>query len=261
MTTESSSGGGPGVRVGRRLHSQRGRPSRPVRAARAEWTSIGQSAVDVPQEWSKTATLDLFRRWRLEGDRDAREDLVRIHLPLARKLAARYVRTHEPFDDLVQVASLGLIKAIDRFDPDRGVTFSSFAVPTMLGELKRHFRDKGSAVHLPRGLQELVLRVQSAEATLGSQTGHSPAVTEIAAYLDVDTESVLEALDAIAARDASSLDAPIEHDTQEGAITRHDICGAEDERYALIDTTASLSTALKGLRPSDRRMLALRSAS
>ena len=157
----------------------------------------------------------------------------------------------------MQVASLGLIKAIDRFDPDRGVSFTSFAVPTMLGELKRHFRDKGSAVHLPRGLQELVLRVQNAEATLGSQTGHSPTVTEIAAYLDADSESVLEALDAIAARDAYSLDAPIAPDTQDEPITRHDICGAEDERYALIDTTASLSTALTRLRPTDRRLLTL----
>ena len=122
----------------------------------------------MPEKWGQTATLDLFRRWRLEGDQRAREELVRIHLPLARKLAGRYVRTHEPFDDLMQVASLGLIKAIDRFDPDRGVSFTSFAVPTILGELKRHFRDKGAAVHLPRGLQELVLRVQNAEATLSS---------------------------------------------------------------------------------------------
>ena len=183
---------------------------------------------------------------------------MRIHLPLARKLAARYVRTREPFDDLVQVASLGLIKAIDRFDPDRGGTFSSFAVPTILGELKRHFRDKGSAIHLPRGLQELVLRVQSAEATLSAQTGHSPTLTEIAAYLDVDTESVLEALEAITARDAYSLDAPVAPDTEDGSVTSHDVWGAEDERYALIDTTVSLSTALKGLRPTDRRILALR---
>ena len=212
----------------------------------------------MPEKWGQTATRDLFRRWRLEGDQRAREELVRIHLPLARKLAGRYVRTHEPFDDLMQVASLGLIKAIDRFDPDRGVSFTSFAVPTILGELKRHFRDKGAAVHLPRGLQELVLRVQNAEATLSSQTGHSPTVTEIAAYLAVDAESVLEALDTIAARDACSLDAPVVPDIEDGSVTTHDLWGAEDERYALIDTTVSLSTALKGLRPADRRILALR---
>jgi RNA polymerase sigma-B factor len=223
-----------------------------------------RGAAEVPrtapqlQSLAPAATLDLFRRWRFEGDRHAREQLVRIHLPLARKLAGRYVRTHEPFDDLMQVASLGLVKAIDRFDPDRGVAFSSFAVPTMLGELKRHFRDKGSAIHLPRGLQELVLRVQNAEARLSSQTGHSPTIAEIAAYLDIDGESVLEALEAIATRSADSLDAPIESKAEDGSVTQHDTYGADDERYALVDTTATLSAALKRLRPGDRRVLALR---
>src|SRR5690349_10960501 len=103
---------------------------------------------------------ELFRRWREDRDQDAREQLVHRHLSLARKLATRYGRTQEPFEDLLQVASLGLLKAIDRFDPDRGIAFTSFAVPTIFGELKRHFRDKGWAVHLPRGLQELVLRIQ-----------------------------------------------------------------------------------------------------
>src|SRR5947199_5208122 len=116
---------------------------------------------------------ELFRRWRDHGDRAAREQLVVRHLSLARKLATRYGRTQEPFEDLFQVASLGLLKAIDRFDPDRGIAFTSFAVPTILGELKRHFRDKGWAVHLPRGLQELVLRIQDADVKLGSAGGRS----------------------------------------------------------------------------------------
>src|SRR5436305_2000288 len=100
----------------------------------------------------------LFRRWHVGGDPCAREELVRRHMSLARKMAGIYVRTAEPFDDLYQVASLGLLKAIDRFDPDLGNAFSSYAVPTILGELKRHFRDKGWALHLPRSTNDLVLR-------------------------------------------------------------------------------------------------------
>ena len=122
-------------------------------------------------------------------------------------LPSRYTRTPEPFDDLFQVASLALVKAVDRFDPDLGIAFTSFAVPTILGELKRHFRDKGSSIHLPRGLQELALKVQTAETKLSEQTQRSPTVVEIAEHLSVDVEQVLEALDAIAARRAESLDA------------------------------------------------------
>ena len=121
---------------------------------------------------------ELFRRLRLDGDSNARDESVRRHLPLARKLARRYARTPEPFDDLFQVACLALVKAVDRFDPDLGIAFSSFAVPTILGELKRHFRDKGSSIHLPRGLQELVLKVQTAETRLSDQTHRSPTVVE-----------------------------------------------------------------------------------
>jgi RNA polymerase sigma-B factor len=183
---------------------------------------------------------------------------VRRHLPLARALAARYGRTQEPFDDLVQVASLGLVKAIDRFDPDRGLAFSSFAVPTILGELKRHFRDKGWSVHLPRGLQELVLRVQRADAQLSARSGRSPTVVEIAEYLSVDTEAVLEALEATAAHTATSLDAPIESETPEDAATPHDTIGAEDDRYALVDASASLADAMRTLRKTDREVFALR---
>jgi RNA polymerase sigma-B factor len=179
-------------------------------------------------------------------------------MPLARALAARYGRAQEPFDDLVQVASLGLVKAIDRFDPDRGLAFSSFAVPTILGELKRHFRDKGWSIHLPRGLQEVVLRVQGAEAELGSGTGRSPTVVEIAEYLTVDTEAVLEALEAMAAHNAASLDAPIESEIGDDATTHHDTIGVEDDGYALVDASASLADAVRALRKADREVFALR---
>lgn len=201
---------------------------------------------------------DLFRRWRCDRDRDAREELVRRHLPLAHKLARRYARTREPLEDLLQVASLALLKAIDRFDPDRGLAFSSFAVPTILGELKRHFRDKGGSVHVPRGLQELVMKVQDAEITLSSGTGRSPTVVEIAEYLAVDSEHVLEALEVVAARHASSLDTPLETENGDEPATGHDVIGIEDERYGLVETSASLASAVKKLRISDRQVLALR---
>ena len=201
---------------------------------------------------------ELFARWQIARDDGAREELVRRRLSLARKLASRYNRTQEPFEDLFQVASLGLLKAIDRFDPDRGIAFSSFAVPTILGELKRHFRDKGFAVHLPRGLQELVLRVEEAERELGSRLGRSPTVDELAGHLDTDVEAVLEALDAAVARRAVSLDTPVDVDNgDEPTITRHDTIGVEDDRYALIETAASLAGAAKALRWSDRQVLDL----
>jgi RNA polymerase sigma-B factor len=206
------------------------------------------------------ASIDaqLFRRWRKHRDRSAREQLVFRHLPLARKLAGRYKRTQEPFEDLFQVASLGLVKAIDRFDPDRGIAFTSFAVPTILGELKRHFRDKGWAVHLPRGLQELVLRIQDADAKLGSTSTRSPTVAEIARYLNIDEEQVLEGLEALAAHRADSMDHPLDASGDDSPLTPHDTIGTLDEGYALVDTSATLATAVKQLRRSDREVLALR---
>src|SRR5690349_10219712 len=201
---------------------------------------------------------ELFRRWREDRDQDAREQLVHRHPSLARKLATRYGRTQEPFEDLLQVDSLGLLKAIDRFDPARGIAFTSFAVPTILGELKRHFRDKGWAVHLPRGLQELVLRIQDADAKLGSVSGRSPTVDEIAHYLNIEIEQVLEGLEAIAAHNATSMDQPIEAGDGETTITAHDTVGRDDEGFALVDAAASLAVAVKLLRKSDREVLALR---
>jgi RNA polymerase sigma-B factor len=201
---------------------------------------------------------ELFRRWREDRDQDAREQLVHRHLSLARKLATRYGRTQEPFEDLLQVASLGLLKAIDRFDPERGIAFTSFAVPTILGELKRHFRDKGWAVHLPRGLQELVLRIQDADDKLGSAGGRSPTVDEVADYLNIDVEQVVEGLEALAAHHPTSMDQPHEANGDQGASTAHDTVGAEDEGYALVETSVSLAAAVKQLRRSDREVLALR---
>jgi RNA polymerase sigma-B factor len=148
----------------------------------------------------------LLVRYHRHGDQAAREELVARLLPLARRMARRYRRSDEPLDDLVQVATLGLIKAIDRFDPARETAFSSYAVPTMLGELKRYFRDNGWAVHVPRGMQERVMRVDNAVKDISRKLGRSPSAHEVAEVLDLSTEQVLEAMEAAGAYDAVSLD-------------------------------------------------------
>src|SRR6187401_2877648 len=139
---------------------------------------------------------ELFARYLKDGAPDARDELVERFLPLARQLARRYQRAEEPLDDLVQVASIGLIKAIDRFDPDREVAFSSYAVPTILGELKRHFRDRTWSVRVPRDLQELALKVDRAVGDLSLDLHRQPTVAEIATRVGAEEEDVLEALEA-----------------------------------------------------------------
>src|SRR5256884_9523909 len=150
----------------------------------------------------------LLKRYHERGDLAARDELIERFLPLARQLARRYQRGSEPLDDLIQVASIGLVKAVDRFDPDRGSAFSSYAVPTILGELKRYFRDAGWAVHVPRGMQERVMSMNQAMTRLARDLGRSPTPGEVADVLGEDPEHVLEAMEAAVAYDAVSLDAP-----------------------------------------------------
>lgn len=200
---------------------------------------------------------ELFLRWHRDKDPRARAELVDRFLPLARNLARRYSGAREPFDDLLQVASLGLVKAIDRFDIDRGAAFSSFAVPTILGELKRYFRDLGWSVHVPRGAQEQALKVQEAQERLTSRTGHPPTVAELAEYLELAVEDVLDALETAAAHHAASLDAPRE-DGEEDSGTLVDVFGQEDPRFELIDESITISAAASELTPRERRVLALR---
>jgi RNA polymerase sigma-B factor len=202
---------------------------------------------------------ELFVQWHRHGDQRAREELVERFLPLARNLARRYAGAREPFDDLLQVASLGLVKAIDRFDVNRGAAFSSFAVPTILGELKRYFRDLGWSVHVPRGAQEQALKVQGAQERLTSRSGRPPTVDELAQYLELEVEDVLDALETAAAHHAASLDAPREdHDDESGFLV--DVLGEVDSRYELIEEATTISVAARELTPRERRVLALRFA-
>lgn len=201
----------------------------------------------------------LFRRWREHGDRRAREELIARFMPLARRLASRYRNPHETFEDLVQVAALGLIGAVDRFDPGRGAAFSSFAVPTILGELKRYFRGTAWSVHVPRRAQELSLRVDQASRTLAARHGGSPSVHQLAQYLELDVEEVVTGLDATTAHYATSLDAPTAS-SQEDA-TREPLgetMGHADDRLDLVDTAVSLASALRLLPVRERQALDLR---
>jgi RNA polymerase sigma-B factor len=197
----------------------------------------------------------LFVRWQRDRDPRARDRLVQRFMPLARKLAGRYVG-REPFDDLLQVASLGLLKAIDRFDPDRGTAFSSLAVPTILGELKRYFRDAGWFAHVPRGMQETALKVQEAEAKLSARTGRSPTAQELAAYLELSVEDVVEALCASAAHHSTSLDAPIDDSRGDGATVAERF-GEEDSGYDRVEAVATIAGGLPGLSAAERDVILL----
>jgi RNA polymerase sigma-B factor len=205
----------------------------------------------------RTDSSDLFVRWQQHGDKRAREELIERFLPLARKLARRYAGPREPFEDLMQVASLGLVKAVDRFDTQRGTAFSSFAVPTILGELKRYFRDLGWSVHVPRGAQEQALKVEEAQQHLTSRTGHPPSVQELAEYLEMSMEDVLDALETAGAHHSTSLDAPRDEGEEESGSLA-DAFGQEDDHYELVDASVTISAAARQLSARERRVLVLR---
>jgi RNA polymerase sigma-B factor len=202
-------------------------------------------------------TASLFNRWQEDRDQSAREQLVEHFLPVARKLARRYQGAHEPMDDLIQVASLGLVKAIDRFDAERGVAFSTFAVPTILGELKRYFRDLGWSVHVPRGAQDRALKVADAQRRLTVDIGRSPTVQELAQYLELSIEDVLAGIEAGAAHHATSLDAPRDEDDGE-LSTLADSFGVEESGYERVELGATIGLAAERLTERERRVLALR---
>jgi RNA polymerase sigma-B factor len=199
----------------------------------------------------------MFARYKRTGDPATRSALIKQFMPLARHLARRYDHRGEPLDDLVQVASLGLVKAVDRFDPERGLRFSSYAVPTILGELKRYFRDAGWALHVNRGMQERVLEVTQAMDALAVESGRSPTPQEIAAFMNLAVEEVIEALHAGAAHDTASLDAPT-GSGEEGFVTLADSFGEIDRRYDLVEHTASMSRAIRVLPQREQRILLMR---
>lgn len=216
-------------------------------------------AVAPPLGLSTTAvsSAELFRRWQRTRDRRARDELIERFLPLARKLARRYAHSGEPYDDLVQVASLGLVKAVERFDADRGFAFMSFAVPTIVGELKRHFRDTAWALHVDRSAQERARKIAEAQQEISAETGRPARVDELAQYLELSQEEVLEGLQTAEAYDAVSLDAPM-GGSDDDLTTRAETLGEEDERFELIDAQTAIFAAAKHLPKREREILYLR---
>ena len=198
----------------------------------------------------------LLERYHRHGDPAAREALVQRFLPLARQLARRYQRGSEPLDDLVQVASLGLLKAIDRFEPERPTAFSSFAVPTILGELKRHFRDKGWSVRVPRDLQEMAVRVDREAEDLARALGRAPTTAEIAEHMSITPEQVLEAREAAGAYRAISLDRPRDDDEDGDGIS--DSMGIDDPGFRIAEHAATVERLMVVLTEREREVLRLR---
>ncbi len=178
-------------------------------------------------------------------------------MPLTRSLARRYARSSEPLEDLMQIASLGLVRAVDRYDVDRGRPFPAFAVPTILGELRRHFRDAGWAVHVPRAAKERALEVRDAVEHLLGAHGRSPTVHQLAEYLELDVEQVLDAMAAMEAYETSSLDAPPPGEDGKDHSYAETI-GGDDERFELVECDVTLRTALAEISPRDQAILRMR---
>ena len=197
----------------------------------------------------------LLRSYHRDGDREARDQALVELMPLVRALASRYAGRGEPLEDLVQVGALGLIKAVDRFDVDRGVEFSSYAVPTIVGEIRRHFRDRAWAMHVPRRLKELSVRLSRVLDELTTELGRSPTIAELAAATGVEDEDVIDALDSANAYSTRSLHAPFD-DGDETSLA--DKLGEDDAGFAEVEDGSLVAAGLDALDERERRIVELR---
>ena len=211
----------------------------------------------VPAHEGRDAEDQLLAAYAQTREPALLEELTQRFMPLARRLAARYRGGREPYEDLVQVASVGLVNALSRFDPERGVAFSSFAAPTILGELRRHFRDRGWSVHVSRNLQERIASVDKAITEMPAKLGRAPSVREIAKKLDLSEEDVLEAMEAAEAHHAASLNELFNGvDGESGSLLER--LPSEEAGYELVEYGASIESALARLPERDRYILHLR---
>ena len=222
----------------------------PGRATRASRTS--------PAERARRQRQDLRLAQRHQrGEAGARAELIERYMPLARSLALRYRRASEPLDDLIQVASVGLVKAVDRWDPGRGLAFSSYAVPTILGELRRYFRDSTWDVRPARDLQELCLAVEEARDALWLELGRSPTVADIAEHVKRPPEQVMEALQASEGRSLRSLDAPV-HEEEGTSASAGDLIGVDDVEFERVEAGITIERMTGILDERAREILRLR---
>jgi RNA polymerase sigma-B factor len=221
-------------------------------------TSPSTASDGLGERFDRERTRELFRRFARARDSGVRDELIVSHLNLARYLALRFSHRGEQIDDLVQVATLGLIKAIDRYDPQRGVEFATYAAPTIIGEIKRYFRDKGWAVRVPRRQQELNLTVNRELERASMELGRSPTVAELAARLGVSDEAIIEAQELGQMYNLLSIDAELAAARDATASTLLDYLGREDPELALFEDKAGLQRALHTLDPRERVILYLR---
>ena len=205
--------------------------------------------------WDKDRTRELFRRYR-EGDEDARQQLIVNHLNLVRFLASKFKNRGEPLEDLVQVGTIGLIKAIDRFDPDRGLEFTTYATPTIMGEIKRHFRDKGWSVRVPRRLQELSQKAGQATEDLTRELQRSPSVEEIADRIGVSVDELLEAMESSSAYSAVPLEGGGSDDEEAPAVIDH--YASVDRDLEASDDRIVLEEAIAGFAPREKDIIRMR---
>jgi RNA polymerase sigma-B factor len=219
---------------------------------------VTTSREETPEE-RRRRDDELLLRYHRDRDLDAREELVLRFVPLARQLAGRYRGAGESLEDLVQVACVGLLKAVDRYEPERGSSFTRYAVPTVLGELKRHFRDKGWSVHVPRATQELVLKVSEAMGVLPAKLGRSPTPRDVAVAIGQPVEQVLEAMEAATAYDARSLDSPRSAGEDEDASwTLGDTVASEEAGYERVEISETIRGTVRALPDRERLILKLR---
>jgi RNA polymerase sigma-B factor len=219
-------------------------PDAATGSVKQEMTVVAQRTIQ--------ALLEAYHR---DGDLSAREQLMVELLPMVRALASRYAGRGEPLEDLVQVGAVGMLKAIDRFDVDRGVALSTYAVPTVIGEIRRHFRDRAWALHLPRPVKELSLRLTRLVDELTAELGRPPTVTELAEAADADEEDVLVALDSSNAYSTRSLDAPLESGGEESL---RETLGTEESGYVEVEDASLVSAGLDALDERERRIVEMR---
>jgi len=199
----------------------------------------------------------LFHRYRQQGDDSARDELTALYLPLARALSRRYRSASEPYEDLFQVACLGLVKAIDRYDPDQGSSFQAYAVPTILGEVKRHFRDRVMPLHMPRGVKERALEVGRISEALTGELERPPSVHEVAERTELTPDDVVEALGAIEAAKTVSLDVPFRSDDGDSPPAVEAV-GDRDPKLDSVESQIAVRAAMEVLDERERRCIDLR---
>lgn len=206
--------------------------------------------------WDKQRTRELFALYKEQGDEDARNELVMSHLNLVRFLASKFKNRGEPLDDLVQVGTIGLIKAIDRFDPERGLEFTTYATPTILGEIKRHFRDKGWSVRVPRRLQELSSKVNQATDELTKELQRTPSTEEVASKLGVTVEEALEAMESSSAYSSVPLESGGSGDDDAPAVIDH--YASVDQDLAASDDRMVIEDTIKEFSPREQEVIRMR---